>query len=65
MNNIELNVGGVIGALGCGGVAAAVVFSTVDPATSGRGPFKFCILALIAGAFVGNWLWGLLFKKSK
>lgn len=65
MNNINLNVGGVVGAIACGGIAAAVVFTTVDTTNSGRGPYKLIILAVIGGAFVGNFLWGLVFKKSK
>lgn len=65
MKNFDLNIGGVIGALACGGIAAAVVFSTLDTTTSGRGPYKLIILALVGGAFAGNFLWGLVFKKPK
>jgi hypothetical protein len=65
MKNIDLNIGGLIGALACGGIAAAIVFSTLDTANSGRGPYKLVIFALIGGAFAGNFLWGLIFKKPK
>lgn len=60
---MDLNIGGLIGALACGGVAAAIVFSTHDTADSGRGPYKLIIAALIGGAFAGNFLWGLVSKK--
>ena len=63
MNNIDLNIGGLIGALVCGGIAAAIVFSTLETTNSGRGPFKLIIFALIGGAFAGNFLWRLVFKK--
>ncbi|MBX3451217.1 MAG: hypothetical protein KF777_16745 [Planctomycetaceae bacterium] len=63
MNNIDLNLGGLIGALACGGIAAAIVFSTLDTTNSGRGPYKLVIFALIGGALAGNFLWGLVFKK--
>ena len=61
MKNIELNLGGLIGALLGGGIAAAVIFSQVDASTAGRGDFK----ALIAGAFAGNFLWDKIFKKDQ
>ncbi len=64
MKNINLNAGGVIGSLACGGIAAVVVFSNVDPADTGRGPYRLIILALIGGAFAGNFLWGLVFKRG-
>jgi hypothetical protein len=63
VKNIDLNPGGLIGALACGGITAAVVFSSIDAADTGRGPYKFIIFALIGGAFAGNFLWGLVFKK--
>lgn len=65
MKSIDLNIGGVIGALACGGIAGAIVFSTVDATNSGRGPYKLMILAVVGGAFAGNFLWGLVFKKPK
>lgn len=66
MKNIDLNAGAVIGALACGGIAAAVIFSNVDQAAdTGRGPYKFIVLALIGGAYAGNFLWGLVFKKRE
>lgn len=63
MQNINLNIGGLIGALGCGGIAAVIVFTTMDAQTR-TGP-KLIIVAVIAGAFAGNFLWGLVFKKSE
>lgn len=61
--NITLNPGGVIGALACGGIAGAIVFSTLDPTNSGNGPYAGIIFALVAGAFAGNFLWGSIFSK--
>jgi hypothetical protein len=65
MKNIDLNIGGLIGALACGGIAAAIVFSTLDTTNRDRGPYKLIIFALIGGALAGNFLWGLIFKKPK
>jgi hypothetical protein len=65
MQNIDLNIGGLIGALACGGIAAGIVFANLDTTDSDRGPYKLIILALVAGAFAGNFLWGIVFKKPK
>jgi phosphate/sulfate permease len=65
MENIDLNPGGLIGALVCAGVYAAIVFSSVDIAESGSRPIKLIIVPLIGGAFAGNFLWRLVFKKPK
>lgn len=65
MENLNLNIGGLIGAIVCGGIAAAIIFSTVDIDSSKRSPFKLIIFALIGGAFAGNYLWGRLFKKTE
>ncbi len=64
VKNIELNAGGVIGSLACGAITAAIVFSSLDLSRAGRSAAKLVFLALIAGAFAGNFLWGLVFKKS-
>lgn len=65
MKNIDLNVGGLIGALACAGIAGAILFSTMDQPDGGRGPYKLLLFALIGGAFAGNYLWGLVFKNPK
>jgi hypothetical protein len=65
MSNIDLNIGGLIGALAVGGLAAAVIFTSVDLTHSGRGPYKLIIFALIGGALAGNFLWQKLFKKPQ
>lgn len=65
MKNIELNIGGLIGALACGVIAGIIIFSQIDLTTSGRGPYKWIIFSLIGGAFAGNFLWSLVFKKEK
>lgn len=62
MKNINLNAGGLIGALACGAIAAAIVFLTVDMQKDGR-PAKLVILAVIGGAFVGNFLWERVFQR--
>ncbi len=64
MGNIELNIGGLIGALVIGGVTAAIIFATVDTTQSGRAPFKLIIGGVIGGAFAGNFLWAKLVKKA-
>ena len=65
MKNIDLNLGGIVGALVCGGVAAAIIFSSIDATSSSRAPYKLVIVALIGGAFAGNFVWGLVFKRQK
>ncbi|QDT44953.1 hypothetical protein Pan241w_50700 [Gimesia alba] len=65
MENINLNLGGVIGAIVCGGIAAAIIFSTVDLKNGKRPQFQLITLGLIGGAFVGNYLWGRIFKKPE
>jgi hypothetical protein len=68
MKNIDLNPGGLIGALACAGIYAAIVFpsvdifSSVDITKTGYWPYKLMVFALIGGAFAGNFLWGLFFK---
>jgi hypothetical protein len=58
--NIHLNAGGVIGALLCGGIVAAILFAKFKP---DEAPVKFIIVAVVAGAFAGNLLWDSIFKK--
>lgn len=65
MKNFDLNVGGLIGALLFGGIAGALVFTNIDVEKAGRGAYRFPIIALIVGAVVGNFLWGLVFNKDK
>lgn len=65
MKNVNLNPGGLIGALVVGGAAAAIVFSFLNTTHSRRGPFKLVILALIGGAIGGNFLWELVFGKKE
>jgi hypothetical protein len=64
MKNIDLNPGGLIGGLLCGGIAAAIIFSNDDANKAGRSA-KLAILALIVGATVGNFLWGKVFPKDQ
>ncbi len=60
----NLNIGGLIGALVCGGIVGVIVFMTFDPTHTSRRPFKLVILAVIGGAVGGNFLWRKLIQKS-
>ena len=64
MKNINLNLGGLIGALICGGIVAIVVFSDIDQANK-NGSTRMIIPALLGGAFAGNYLWEWAVKKRK
>lgn len=66
MKNFNLNLGGLIGAVVCGGIAAAIVLTMLDSSDgSRRGPYKMIALALVAGGSGGNYLWGYFFKKPE
>lgn len=65
MKNIELNAGGVIGALTCGLAVGAFIFWKFAGENMGRTQSKFLIGAFIAGAFAGNFLWQCIFKKPE
>ena len=65
MKNIDLNVGGIIGAIAAGIIVAVVVFSTAGVDDPDRGQSRLIILGLIGGAFAGNFLWSLVFKKPQ
>ena len=57
MENVNLNAGGFIGAVLVGGIAGAILFSTMatDRAT------KLSVGALVAGAISGNMAWSYIF----
>jgi len=63
MKNMNLNPGGLIGALIGGGIVAYFVFRNIDINTAGRGSYRAPMFGLIGGAFAGNFVWGKLFKK--
>lgn len=65
MNNINLNPGGLIGALVAGGITAAILFSVIDPGETNRAPYKIFIFTIIGGAFAGNFLWAKLVSDKK
>jgi predicted lipid-binding transport protein (Tim44 family) len=62
MKNIELNAGGLIGALASGAAAGAFLFWKYSEEMD-RAPTRMVIGALIAGAFAGNFLWQQLFTR--
>lgn len=62
MKNIELNAGGLIGAVASGVAAGAILFWKYSEEMD-RAPTRMVIGALIAGAFAGNYLWQQLFKS--
>jgi hypothetical protein len=61
VKNITLNAGGVIGALLCGALVAAYLVMTKDFDKNA----KLIVIGVIAGAFAGNFGWGLIFKKKQ
>lgn len=65
MKNIQLNPGGVIGAvlLLAAVIVTAVLTSSPDNVGSRVGGFG--VFAVFLGAFGGNCLWDCLFPKSK
>ena len=69
MKNIELNVGGLIGAIACGGIAALILylkFASAPELPKNGGPIKSVFLgSVIGGAFAGNFLWERIVKRSK
>ncbi|MCJ8329225.1 MAG: hypothetical protein HRT89_02500 [Lentisphaeria bacterium] len=64
MDNIDINPGGLIGALVIGGIGFAILFANVD-VDSGRAPYRLAIFILIGGAIAGNYIWASIFKKPK
>ena len=63
MKNINLNPGGLIGAIGCGGIAALILYVIINAGTPPEKlPLKLLFLGpVIGGAFAGNFLWALVF----
>lgn len=57
MKNVNLNLGGLIGALIGGGLVAYFAFRNIDINTAGRGVYRAPIIGLVGGAFAGNFLW--------
>ena len=65
MKNIDLNAGGVIGALLAGALVGVIAFSTMEDSDNQRGASKLLIAGVIGGAFAGKYLWGLAFKTKE
>lgn len=66
MTNFDLNPGGFVGAAVGAGIASLVVFCVLQAPEEGynRGA-KLFVPLIIGGAFAGNYLWSLAFKKPK
>lgn len=64
MKNIDLNLGGLLGGVMCfiGSVALSMLLVTSNENASEYG--EFVVLAVIAGAFTGNYLWERIWKGS-
>ena len=58
---MNLNVGGVIGGLAGAAAGFALAFTLIGPESeSQRGIGKLVMFGVVGGAFVGNFLWGLV-----
>jgi hypothetical protein len=63
--NVNLNVGGFIGALLGAGIALVAVFGMMgDDSDYRRGMGKLVLLGVIGGALAGNYLWGRIRGQS-
>ena len=62
MKNMNLNPGGIVGALDCGVAVGVIAFMALG-IDHPRRPAKLAILGVIGGAVAGNVLWGLIFKR--
>ena len=68
MKNIDLNPGGLIGAIGGASLAALIVYLAyrdAGPPTAAPSVRSFFLGLLIGGAFAGNFLWDRIVKKEK
>jgi hypothetical protein len=62
MQDFNLNVGGVVGAIGCLGIVVALAFAVRSPLPFGP---LLVPLAVAGGAYAGNYLWKLVIGKPK
>jgi hypothetical protein len=62
MKNIELNMGGLVGAAILGGIAGLLFYGL---GVSVKNPAKALVFAIIAGAVAGTFIWGKLFPKKQ
>ena len=65
MKNIQLNLGGVIGAILLTAAVIVTVVLTSNPNDIGGRMGRFGVPALFLGAFGGNYLWNRLFSKRE
>lgn len=65
MQNIDLNLGGLIGAVAGGAIAGFVYYSYIGNGENERVGPKLIIVAVIGGAFAGNSLWANVTKRDK
>jgi hypothetical protein len=65
MKNIQLNPGGVIGAILLMAAVIITVFLTSDPNKAGGRAGGLGVLAVFLGAAGGNYTWDRCFPKNK
>jgi hypothetical protein len=63
MNNVNLNAGGILGALAFAGGAIAYGAAYWGSANFENWGPKMFISAIIAGALVGNAVWAFIFRR--
>jgi hypothetical protein len=62
VKNIDLNPGGLVGAIASGGITALVAYSYFDPGADA--PARLFVYSVIGGAFAGNFLWSLVSRQT-
>jgi hypothetical protein len=63
MNNVNLNVGGLLGALAFAGGAIAYGVAHWESANFESWGPKMFVSAIIVGSLVGNVVWAFIFKR--
>jgi hypothetical protein len=62
MKNVDLNAGGLFGALACGGAVLGSAIALSDDPSDMR-ISKLFVMAVVGGALVGNFVWARIFPK--
>ena len=64
--NVDLNIGGFIGAVFGVALGGLIFYLSYDSAdTTSRGQYRLVIYLLIGCALAGNFLWGKIFPKAE